>query len=90
MSDGFGLAPMGSSGSREVSLELMEATETLCDDPQCLIPVLSHQPVRSGPGRLRRRMTTPESPTLSGYFFDDLRFESRYSGEQVVDSSELL
>ena len=72
---------MGSSGCREVPVE---AAETLRDGPQCLI--LSHQHVGSVFGRLRRRGTSPESPTRGVFFFHDLLYPG---GEQVVDSSEV-
>ena len=76
---------MGSSECREVPVE---RAETLSDGPQCLI--LSHQHVRSVSGRLWRRGTAPESPTPNKDFFHDLLDESLLTGEQVVDSSELL
>ena len=76
---------MGSSKCREVPVE---AAETLRDASQCLIQ--SHQHVGSVSGRLQRRRTAPKSPTPSDIFFHDLQDESLLSGEQVVDSSELM
>ncbi len=76
---------MGYSECREVQ---EEAIETLRDASQCLIMSLQH--VRSVSRHLPRRGVAPKPPTPNSFFFHDLQYDSLLSGEQVVDSSELL